>query len=77
MKRLWIIFAIAMVISVALDLLLMGHKHGEYFWAHIPAFFAVFGFIACIVIVIVSKFLGHHWLQRKEDYYDDRSDRDD
>ena len=37
---------------------------------------AVFGFVACVIIVIVSKFLGHRWLQRREDYYD-RSDNDD
>jgi hypothetical protein len=75
-KRLWLIFAIALVVSLGLDLLIGGQKHGEYFWVHIPGFFAVFGFISCVVIIVVSKYIGHHWLQRKEDYYD-RSDRDD
>lgn len=45
-------------------------KHPHCFLEKIPAFSAVFGFIGCIVIVVASKALGHHWLQRNEDYYD-------
>jgi hypothetical protein len=44
--------------------------HPLFWWEHIPAFDAAFGFIGCIAIVLVSKALGHHWLQKDEDYYD-------
>jgi hypothetical protein len=38
-------------------------------WASVPAFFAVFGFVGCVVIILVAKGLGKFMLQRKEDYY--------
>jgi hypothetical protein len=44
-------------------------EHG-FWWSHIPVFFAVLGFIGCIAIIYIAKWLGHYWLQRKEDYYD-------
>lgn len=45
-------------------------KHPHFFWEKIPGFDAVFGFIGCIVIVLGSKFLGHHGISKGEDYYD-------
>ena len=71
MKRIWIIFAVALILSVVADLILqMGDGHGDFPWSHILGFFALFGFISCVAIVVISKLLGHYWLQRKEDYYD-------
>ena len=55
--------------------------HG--FWAHlyhiaetIPVFWSVFGFIACVLIVFVSKWyghlkVGHTEIMAKEDYYNE------
>ena len=55
--------------------------HG--FWAHlyhmsetVPAFWSVFGFIACVLIVYVSKFYGHLHVGRTqimapEDFYNE------
>jgi hypothetical protein len=37
----------------------------------IPGFYALYGFVSCIVIVVVSKWLGKHWLQRAEGYYEE------
>jgi hypothetical protein len=45
-------------------------EHPLFWWEHIPAVDAAFGFIGCIAIVLVSKALGHYWLQKDEDYYD-------
>ena len=40
------------------------------FWfTHIWGFFALLGFLGCLALILVAKWLGH-WLQRKEDYYD-------
>jgi cytochrome bd-type quinol oxidase subunit 2 len=43
--------------------------HAPLFWQRLPFFSAAYGFIGCIVIIIASKALGHHWLQKREDYY--------
>ena len=44
------------------------HKHAPFEWASFPVFFAIYGFIACYVIVYFSKLVGL-WLKKKEDYY--------
>lgn len=47
------------------------HKH--YFSLQgIPFFNALYGFIGCILIVLCSKALGHYWLQKRDDYYDNK-----
>ncbi len=38
---------------------------------HIPGFWAAFGFVACVVIVLVSKAFGHAGIMTREDYYDE------
>lgn len=64
-------FAAIMVISVAAEFILGAyHPHSEEWWTQIPAFYAIYGFIGCGLITVVSKALGKWWLQKKEDYYD-------
>jgi hypothetical protein len=38
---------------------------------HWPAFWAVFGFLGCVVIVLFSKWFGHLGIMTREDYYED------
>jgi hypothetical protein len=38
---------------------------------HIPAFWAVFGFVGCVVLIVVSKWFGHAGIMQREDYYDE------
>ena len=35
-----------------------------------PAFGSAYGFVSCVVIILVSKLIGKLWLMRKEDHYD-------
>lgn len=35
----------------------------------IPGFWAFFGFIACALIIFVSKWIGHAGIMQNEDYY--------
>jgi len=53
---------------VVLDFIIPRH-HVEHFWDRIPGFHAVYGLVACVTIILVSKFLKH-WLMKREDYYD-------
>ena len=64
------IFFISIGLSMVMGVLFR-HEHPHFWWDKIPAFDAVFGFLGCILIVIGSKALGHHWLQKDEDYYSD------
>lgn len=67
-RRLRIGFYIVLVLLVLPDFFL--HKHHLFFkvesW---PGFYALFGFVACVAIILISKLLGF-WLKRQEDYYD-------
>lgn len=46
------------------------HEYAIEALEKIPIFYSVFGFIACISIVVIAKTIGHFLLERKEDYYD-------
>lgn len=38
---------------------------------HYVGFWSVFGFLACAIIVYVSKAFGHAGIMTREDYYDE------
>lgn len=66
----WRIFIAVLAIIVIADFLVI-RDHGEYFWDFIPGWGAGFGFLSCIAIIFVSKFIGHQGrIMRDEDYYD-------
>ena len=45
------------------------HRHIAHSWEQVPGFYALYGFIACVLLVLVAK-LMRRVLMRKEDYYD-------
>ena len=53
------------------DALLVDKEHAHTLIERIPGFWAVFGFLACVLIIIVSKWFGHLGIMTREDYYDD------
>lgn len=44
--------------------------HIHFFEDKVPGFWALFGFVGCVILIVVSKWLGHAWLMKDEDYYD-------
>lgn len=65
-KILYVILGLLMV----LDWFAPRH-HAHFFWDAIPGFSAVIGFIACVILIFFSKGIGHAFLMKREDYYDD------
>ena len=61
---------VGLALLVAWDVLFVSKEHAHTAIEHIPGFWAVFGFIACVVIIIVSKWYGHLGIMTREDYYD-------
>ncbi|MFP6639741.1 MAG: hypothetical protein VCC04_05820, partial [Myxococcota bacterium] len=60
------------VIGVCLFVVLLDFfydKHGHYSWEELPGFYAFFGFISCVLLVVAAKGL-RKLLMRDEDYYD-------
>lgn len=46
------------------------HRHTTMGWEKIPAFYAIYGFAACVLLVVVAKMI-RKVVMRKEDYYDE------
>ncbi len=58
-----------LVLLILADFIIPRHEI-HFFGDKIPGFWSLFGFISCVLIIVVSKWIGHHWLVRDEDYYD-------
>ena len=61
---------VGLALLVAWDVAFVSKDHAHTAVEHIPGFWAVFGFIACVLIIIVSKWYGHLGIMTREDYYD-------
>jgi purine-cytosine permease-like protein len=46
------------------------HKHPHFPWEDWHEFYAVFGFVACVVLVLAAKYILRPLMKRREDYYD-------
>ena len=55
------------ILFFVLDLIL--HRHVEHSWEAFTGFYALFGFVACVTLVLIAKLL-RRILMRREDYYD-------
>lgn len=76
-KRLLKIFFSSVVGLLILDLVYMIlsehhiiHRHIEYEWEKYWGFYSFYGFVACVVLVLVSKYILRPLVKRGEDYYD-------
>ena len=45
-------------------------KHAAFEWENWPGFYAVYGFVACVLLVLVSKYILRPLVMRDEDYYE-------
>ena len=66
-RLLYGLYAVCLLLVIA-DFII--HRHTTMIWESIPAFYALYGFIACVVLVVLAK-LMRKVLMRKEDYYDE------
>ena len=46
------------------------HRHIGLPWEKLPAFYAVYGFVACVILVVIAKEI-RKVVMRKENYYDE------
>jgi Zn-dependent protease with chaperone function len=62
----------ALVVLILLDAVpaIVDKEHAHTAAEHIPAFWAAFGLLGCLLLVIVSKTFGHLGVSTREDYYD-------
>jgi len=73
---------LAVIVLVIMTLLVVADfaiepSYQRYPWDGLGGFGALYGFISCIVIIVVSKALGYAFLYRPDDYYDEKQNQDD
>ena len=61
---------VALIILIVVDFIIPRHEI-HFFGDKVPGFWSLFGFIACVLIIIVSKWIGHLGLMQDENYYDE------
>jgi len=67
-KRLLKTFYAFVILFLAVDFFY--HKHAIFAWEGYFGFYSVYGFVACVILVIVAKYILRPLVMRKEDYYD-------
>ncbi len=65
--KLKLLFYISLGISIVIGFFV--HSHPYFWWDAHPIFFAIYGFVFCVLIVLGAKALGRY-IQREEGYYD-------
>ena len=56
------------VLLFALDFVI--HRHVLHSWENLWGFYPVYGFVGCVILVLVAKWM-RTFLMRSEDYYDE------
>ncbi|MEM7252580.1 MAG: hypothetical protein AAF493_14285 [Pseudomonadota bacterium] len=65
-KILWVFYALCAVLVLVE---FFHHRHVTHAWESLFGFYAIYGFVACVILVLAATQL-RKWLMRDEDYYD-------
>ncbi|HWX18498.1 MAG TPA: hypothetical protein VN578_01205 [Candidatus Binatia bacterium] len=60
-----------LALLLLVDALFVDKSHAHTGPERLPAFWSIFGFIGCVLIIILSKWYGHAGIMTREDYYDE------
>lgn len=60
------VLALLIVIDAFVD-----REHAHTAAERMPGFWSIFGFVACVLIIFLSKWYGHAGIMTREDYYDE------
>jgi hypothetical protein len=64
-----VVLALLVVVDAIPALVHKEHAHTSL--EHMPGFWSLFGFVACVLIIVLSKWYGHAGIMTREDYYDE------
>lgn len=65
----WLLIGTLFAITLGLEFILLG-DYDAHWWNAIPAFYALFGFVCCIIIIYIAKFIAKTIVKRDIHYYD-------
>tara|TARA_B100000674_G_scaffold469250_1_gene455901 strand:- start:332 stop:577 length:246 start_codon:yes stop_codon:yes gene_type:complete len=61
-------FYVSCALLILVDFVI--HRHGHISVEEWPGFYAVYGFIACVLLVFIAKHILRPLVMKEEDYYD-------
>ena len=61
---------IALILIIVTDFFIPRHEI-HFIGDGIPGFWSLFGFVACIMIILISKGIGHLGIMQDENYYNE------
>ena len=64
----WILRSLYAICAVLFGLDFVIHRHSVHPWEGLYGFYPVYGFIGCVILVLVAKWM-RKGLMRGEDYY--------
>jgi hypothetical protein len=76
-KRLfWGIYFLSLALSLILHPLLLrsDHLHHHFSFQYLPEFFALFGLVGCMLLILIAKGMGF-FISTDENYYEKRSEK--
>ena len=65
-----VIYVLYVVCAVLFVLDFFIHRHVDHSWEALFGFYAIYGFVCCVFLVLAAKEM-RKVVRRKEDYYDD------
>jgi hypothetical protein len=65
----FVVLAVLVIVDAIPGVIDKSHAHTPA--ERIPGFWALFGFVGCVVLIILSKAFGHAGIMKREDYYDE------
>lgn len=73
MKLLIRLSCVVLALLVVADALpfIVHKEHAHTAPERIPGFWSAFGFVGCVLIIIVSKWFGHAGIMKRENFYDE------
>lgn len=66
------IFYSVLIFLIVIDLFVPKSKEESLFFGQmLIGFMALYGFVSCVLIIVISKLLGYFGISKKEGYYDE------
>ena len=59
-----------LILIILIDFFIPRHEI-HFFGDRIPGFWSLFGFVACILIILISKWIGYLGIMQDEKYYNE------
>ena len=65
----WISLALIFIATLSMQFVYL-QAEGEYWYTSFYSFWGLFGFIGCLLMIVIAKVIANCLLYRNEDYYD-------